>query len=71
VGDGWVEERGNVGEYGECILYSYYKNRKMKPVEIVLRMLWEVKSNLRYVVSTYVTITMYLPVQLLYTNKII
>jgi hypothetical protein len=43
----------------------------MKPVEIVLRMLWEVKSNLRYVVSTYVTITMYLPVQLLYTNKTI
>jgi hypothetical protein len=26
--------------------------------------------NLRYIVSTYVNITMYLPVQILYANKI-
>jgi hypothetical protein len=48
----------------------------MKPVEIVLRR--EEKErvrmmeglNLRYIVSTYVNITMYPPAQLLYANKI-
>jgi hypothetical protein len=29
--------RGNECEYGGCILYPYMKNRRMKPVEIVLR----------------------------------
>jgi hypothetical protein len=27
----------NEGEYDECILYSYMKNTRMKPVEIFLR----------------------------------
>jgi hypothetical protein len=48
-----------------------YENRRMKSVEIVLR-----KGGRRrrmegriYLVSTYVNITMYPPVQLLYANK--
>jgi hypothetical protein len=56
---------------------SISKNRRMKPSKIVLgkggggrgRMMEEV--NLRYIVSTYVKITMFSPVQLLYVNKII
>jgi hypothetical protein len=31
------KERGNKGEYGGCIFISIYENRRMKPVEIVLR----------------------------------
>jgi hypothetical protein len=33
---GGHKERVNKGEYGGCILYSYYENRRMKPAEIVL-----------------------------------
>jgi hypothetical protein len=49
------------------------ENKRMRPVEIVLsrrgggrRM---ERINLKYIVSTYVNITMYPPVQLLYANK--
>jgi hypothetical protein len=43
----------------------------MKPIEIVLRNeKGNEGANLRYIVSTYVNITMYPPVQLLYANKI-
>jgi hypothetical protein len=47
----------------------------MKPVEIALRRGEEERgsvmegANLRYIVSTYVNITMYSPLQLLYANK--
>jgi hypothetical protein len=49
-----------------------YENRIMKPLEIVLRrgkrrMMEGV--NLRYILSTYVNVTMYPPVQQLYSNK--
>jgi hypothetical protein len=40
----------------------------MKPVEIVLRRGDE--GRWRTIVSIYINITMYLPVQLLYANKI-
>jgi hypothetical protein len=57
---------------------SIYENRRMKPIEIVLRRKgrWGRRRmmegvNLRYIVCTYVNITMYPPVQLLYANKII
>jgi hypothetical protein len=50
-----------------------YENRRMKPVEIVLRRgrgrMME-RVNLRCIVSTYINITMYPPMQLLYVNKI-
>jgi hypothetical protein len=56
---------------------SIYENRRMKPVEIILRSR-ERKSrrrmegvNLRYIVSIYINITMYPPVQLLHAKKII
>jgi hypothetical protein len=48
----------------------------MKPVEIVLRRRGGGRGrmmngvNLRYIVNTYVNITTYLPIQLLYANKI-
>jgi hypothetical protein len=52
-----------------------YENRKIHPVEIVLqrregrkgRMMERV--NLKYMVSTHINITVYLPVQLLYASK--
>jgi hypothetical protein len=53
-----------------------YENRRMKPVEIVLRRWGRERRrtmkgvNLRSIGSMYVNITMYSPVQLLYTNKI-
>jgi hypothetical protein len=53
---------------------STYENRRMKPVEIVLRSGERGSKevvNLRYIASTYIKITMYSPIQLLYTNKII
>jgi hypothetical protein len=56
---------------------SIYINRRMKPVEIVLRRGKRGRermmegANLRYIVSTYVNITMHYPAQLLYANKII
>jgi hypothetical protein len=37
VGGGEHKERGNEGECGGCVLYSYMKSRRMKPVEIALR----------------------------------
>jgi hypothetical protein len=50
---------------------SIYENKKMKPVEIVLRRRIMEGINLRYIVSTYiVNITIYPPAQLLYANKI-
>jgi hypothetical protein len=56
---------------------SVYENRRMKPVEIVLRREREEgekrrtveEINLRYIVSTYVNIKMYPPVQLLYVKN--
>jgi hypothetical protein len=46
----------------------------MKPVEIILRRGWGGRIiegvNLIYIASTYVNITMYPPIQLLYANKI-
>jgi hypothetical protein len=55
---------------------SIYENRRMKPVEIVLRREGGRERtieelNLRYIVSTYINITMYSSVQLLYANKIV
>jgi hypothetical protein len=56
---------------------SIYENRRMKPVEIALRRGSERRGrmmegiNLRYIVRTYVNITMYTTVQLLYANKFI
>jgi hypothetical protein len=53
-----------------------YENRRMKPVKIFLRRGKGRRGrtmqgvNLRYVVSTYANIPRYLPVQLLYANKI-
>jgi hypothetical protein len=69
------KERVNEGKYDGCILYSYIKIRRMKSVEIVLRMGGGGRGrmlegiSLRYIVSTYVNITLYPPVQLLYVNK--
>jgi hypothetical protein len=34
---GGHRERVNDGEYYGCILYFIYENRRMKPIEIVLR----------------------------------
>jgi hypothetical protein len=53
---------------------SIYENRRMKPVEIVLRTGRGMRENdggvnLRYIVSTYVNITVYPPVQLVYANN--
>jgi phosphotransferase system glucose/maltose/N-acetylglucosamine-specific IIC component len=54
------------------VFYIHYENRRMKPIKIVLRkgggskMEW---VNLRYIITTYVNITMYPTVQLLYANK--
>jgi hypothetical protein len=39
-----TRKRGNEGEYGGCIL-SIHENRKMKPVEIVLRSVEEGKRE--------------------------
>jgi hypothetical protein len=36
VGGGGHKQRENEGEYCGCILYSY-ENRRVKPIEIVLR----------------------------------
>jgi hypothetical protein len=54
---------------------SIYENRRMKPVEIVLRTGRGMRENdggvnLRYIVSTFANTTMHLSVQLLYANKI-
>jgi hypothetical protein len=56
---------------------SIYENRRIKLVEIVLRRGGEKGRgrimegvSLRYIVSTYVNVTVYPPVQLLYANKI-
>jgi hypothetical protein len=51
-----------------------YENRRMKPVEIVLRREEEGRRrmeevNLRYIINTYINITVYPLVQLLYSNK--
>jgi hypothetical protein len=51
-----------------------YENKRMKPVEIfqrrkVIRRMMDV-VNLKYIVSKYVNIIMYPPVQILYANKI-
>jgi hypothetical protein len=57
-------------------LISIYENRRMNPVEIVLRKEGGGRGriiegvNLSYTVSTYVNITIYLLVQLIYVNKI-
>jgi hypothetical protein len=54
---------------------SIYENRRMKPVEIVLRRVeggrgrMKEEVGLRYIVSIYVNITVYPPIQLLYVNK--
>jgi hypothetical protein len=52
---------------------SLYENRRMKPLEIVLRRgeTGKRENDGGVNVSTYVNITMYLPVQLLYANKIL
>jgi hypothetical protein len=55
-------------------LESIYENRRMKPVEIVLRRQKGKRMegvNLRYIVSTYVNIIMYLSAQLLNANKML
>jgi hypothetical protein len=52
-----------------------YENRRMNPDEIVLRSREGGRRrtmegvNLRYIVSPYVNITMYPPVQILYANN--
>jgi hypothetical protein len=50
-----------------------YENRRVKPVEIILIGGREKRTmkglNLRFIISTYVNITMYTPVQQLYANK--
>jgi hypothetical protein len=45
-----------------------HENRRMKPVEIVLR---RGGVNLRFIARTYVNLITYSPAQLLYVNKII
>jgi hypothetical protein len=57
---------------------SIYENRKMNPTEIVLKRdegkegeQWREQIQLRYILNTYVNITMYSPLQLLYAKKII
>jgi hypothetical protein len=61
---------------GNMVMYvvSIYENRRLKPAEIVLRRGEGRRMkvvNLRYTVSSYVNITTYPPVQLLYANKIV
>jgi hypothetical protein len=52
-----------------------YENRRMKPVEIVLRCggnkgeRQRGQNKLSYIASTYINVTMYSLVQLLYTNE--
>jgi hypothetical protein len=53
-----------------------YENRRMKPVQIVLRRRGGRKGKMmkgtnliKYIVSTYVHITMHPPVKLVYANK--
>jgi hypothetical protein len=59
---------------------SIYENRRTKPVEIVLRRGWRRSRRTmegtkymqpRYILNTYVNITIHSPVQLFYVNKII
>jgi hypothetical protein len=46
-----------------------HENRRMKPVEIVLRRGRGRIMYLRYIISTCVNVTMYSHVQLLYANN--
>jgi hypothetical protein len=36
-GEGWHKERVNEGVYGGCVFVSIYENRRMKPLEIVIK----------------------------------
>jgi hypothetical protein len=49
---------------------SIYENRRMKPVDIVLRRDNDGGGKSKTYISTQVNITIYLPAQLSYANKV-
>jgi hypothetical protein len=67
------KERGNEGEYGGCILYPHMKIEEWNLIKLFQGGRGEEAGNggvnLRYLVNTYVNITM-CSVQLLYANEI-